>query len=56
MMKANKRQELQVHIGEALDDMGRRFVDAWANRDSGRLIEPRCNNTRDAVWSDLYNS
>ena len=39
MMKENKRQELQVHIGEALDDMGRRFVDAWHRAERGELTQ-----------------
>ncbi len=39
MMKENKRQELQVHIGEALDDMGRRFVDAWRRAELGELTK-----------------
>ena len=39
MMKENKRQELQVHIGEALDDMGRRFVDAWHRAEHGELTQ-----------------
>ncbi len=37
MMKESKKQELQVHIGEALDDMGRRFVDAWHRAERGEL-------------------
>ena len=39
MMKENKRQELQVHIGEALDDMGRRFVEAWHRAERGELTK-----------------
>jgi predicted transcriptional regulator len=39
MMKENKRQERQVHIGEALDDMGRRFVDAWHRAEHGELTQ-----------------
>jgi len=37
-MKENKR-ELQVHIGDTLDDMGRRFVDAWHRAEHGELTQ-----------------
>ena len=28
-MKKESKEALQLHIGETIDDMGRRFVDAW---------------------------
>ena len=36
MMKEKKREELQVHIGDSLDGMGHRFVDAWHRAERGR--------------------
>ncbi len=30
-------KELHIHIGDSLDEMGRRFVDAWRRADSGEL-------------------
>ncbi len=39
MSKENKRQDLQVHIGNTLDDMGRRFIDAWHRAERGELTE-----------------
>jgi len=39
MSKENKRLNLQVHIGDNLDDMGRRFVDAWHRAERGELTE-----------------
>ena len=39
MMKENERQELQVHIGDSLDEMGRRFVDAWHRAERGTLTK-----------------
>ena len=36
MNKQNK-QELQVHVGETIEDMGRRFVDAWHRAERGAL-------------------
>jgi predicted transcriptional regulator len=38
-MKGTKERELQVHIGDSLDDMGRRFVDAWRRAERGELTE-----------------
>jgi predicted transcriptional regulator len=37
MTKANKGQQLQVHIGDTLDEMGRRFVGAWHRAEGGDL-------------------
>ena len=39
MKKENKERELQIHIGDTLDDMGRRFVDAW-HRAERRELTP----------------
>jgi predicted transcriptional regulator len=39
MRKEHKGQELQVHIGDTLDDMGRRFVDAWHRAERGELTK-----------------
>jgi predicted transcriptional regulator len=39
MKKENKERELQVHIGNTLDDMGRRFVDAWHRAERGELTQ-----------------
>ena len=39
MSKENKRGNLRVHIGNNLDDMGRRFVDAWHRAERGELTE-----------------
>ncbi len=36
-MTAEIKQELQVHVGETIDDMGRRFVDAWHRAEQGEL-------------------
>lgn len=33
------RKELQVHIGDTLDHMGQRFVDAWHRAERGELTE-----------------
>ena len=41
MSKENKRQGLQVHIGNTLDDMGRRFIDAWHRAERGELTEDK---------------
>jgi len=30
-------QELQIHIGDSLDAMGHRFIDAWARAERGEL-------------------
>ena len=35
MKKEDNGQELRVHIGDNLDDMGRRFVDAWHRAERG---------------------
>jgi predicted transcriptional regulator len=40
-MKKENNQELQVHIGESIDDMGRRFVDAWHHAERGELTPDR---------------
>ena len=32
-------QELQIHIGDSLDTMGRRFIDAWARAERRELTE-----------------
>ncbi|HJU19189.1 MAG TPA: hypothetical protein VJ770_22265 [Stellaceae bacterium] len=37
MTKEDKERELHVHIGDTLDDMGRRFVDAWRRAERGAL-------------------
>jgi predicted transcriptional regulator len=37
MNKKKEKHELQVHIGERIDDMGRRFVDAWHRAERGEL-------------------
>jgi predicted transcriptional regulator len=37
MTKENQKQELQVHIGETIDDMGRRFVHAWHRAERAEL-------------------
>jgi predicted transcriptional regulator len=39
MKKENKGQELQVLIGDTLDDMGHRFVDAWHRAERGTLTK-----------------
>jgi predicted transcriptional regulator len=39
MNKENKERELQVHIGDTLDDMGHRFVDAWHRAERGELTQ-----------------
>jgi predicted transcriptional regulator len=39
MIKENKTKQLQVHIGDTLDDMGRRFVDAWHRAERGELTQ-----------------
>ena len=36
-MKESTKRALQVHIGETLDDIGRRFVDAWHRAERGEL-------------------
>ena len=32
-------RELQVHIGDSLDSMGQRFIDAWNRAERGDLTE-----------------
>lgn len=32
-------KELKVHIGDSLDDAGRRFIDAWKRAERGELSE-----------------
>jgi predicted transcriptional regulator len=39
MSKENKERELQIHVGDTLDDMGRRFVDAWHRAERGELTK-----------------
>jgi predicted transcriptional regulator len=39
MRKENEERELQVHIGDTFDDMGRRFVDAWHRGERGELTQ-----------------
>src|SRR6266481_1835049 len=39
MKKENKERELRVHVGDTLDDMGRRFVDAWHRAERGELTQ-----------------
>jgi predicted transcriptional regulator len=39
MRKKSKAAEMQLHIGDGLDDIGRRFVDAWHRADAGELTE-----------------
>jgi predicted transcriptional regulator len=53
MSEENKRQELQVHIGETLDDMGRRFVDAWHGAERGELTE---KNTERHVGFETFET
>lgn len=36
-MRMEGRHKLQVHIGETVEDMGRRFVDAWHRAERGEL-------------------
>ena len=36
-MTGENKQELQVHVGETIGDMGRRFVDAWHRAERGEL-------------------
>ena len=36
-MKKENEHELEVHVGETMDDMGRRFVDAWHRVEGGEL-------------------
>lgn len=36
-MNGENKQALRVHIGETIDDMGRRFVDAWHRAERGEL-------------------
>lgn len=38
-MTKKDQQALQVHIGETIEDMGRRFVDAWHRAERGELTE-----------------
>jgi len=38
-MKESTKRALQVHIGETLDDIGRRFVDAWHRAERGELTK-----------------
>ena len=38
MTREKKRQALQVHIGDTLGDMGRRFVGAWHRAERGELM------------------
>jgi predicted transcriptional regulator len=38
-MTKKDQQALQVHIGETIDDMGRRFADAWHRAERGELTE-----------------
>lgn len=33
--------ELKVHIGESIEDMGRRFADAWHNAERGDVLAER---------------
>jgi predicted transcriptional regulator len=37
MTEEKKGEEPQMHIGNTLDDMGRRFVDAWHRAERGEL-------------------
>lgn len=37
MTKANKPHGLQVHVGDTIDEMGRRFIDAWHRAERGEL-------------------
>lgn len=37
-MTAENKQELRVRVGETIDDMGRRFVDAWHRAERGELM------------------
>jgi len=37
MNEQSREQQLQVHIGESIDDLGRRFVDAWHRAERGEL-------------------
>src|SRR5690349_17459266 len=39
MSKAKQARELQVRVGDGLEDMGRRFVDAWHRAERGELSE-----------------
>jgi len=34
-------KKLQVHIGDTLEDTGRRFVDAWHALEKGRIVRQR---------------
>ena len=53
MSKENKRQDLQVHIGNTLDDMGRRFIDAWHRAERGELTEDNAERHVDLRISTL---
>ena len=39
MMKTENKRESQVHVGDTLEDMGRRFVDAWHRAERGELTQ-----------------
>ena len=33
--------DLQVHVGDTIEDMGRRFVDAWHRAERGESVSER---------------
>lgn len=51
-MKSNP-EELHVHIGEAIDDMGRRFIDAWHRAGAGELT---ADNAERHVGFDTFET
>jgi len=35
------KEELEVHVGDALEDTGRRFIDAWHRLEKGKRVRKR---------------
>lgn len=35
------KEKLEVHVGDALEDTGRRFVDAWHRLENGKRVRER---------------
>jgi predicted transcriptional regulator len=35
------KERLEVHVGDTLDDTGRRFIDAWRRLEKGKRVGKR---------------
>jgi hypothetical protein len=49
--------EVKLHVGD-IDDMGKRFIDAWKRVENGQKVEERHRSffSLDAMWRPCHQS